>query len=254
MEGGSVVSSHHRVESVGGWNRKIRLLASALIIMQVMAVVAEPFRFFTFGATRGSSPAAQPIRTALAPYVEFAFLNHGYFFFAPEPGPSHLMQATLTFSDGTTSQIRYPDKTAQRPRLLYHRHFMLSEFLNQLHAPPVDPVLAKQMPAEDVDAWVANRRRFELVRDSMESHLAKRYGAQSVRIERVRHILPGSDAVLKEKLPLDHSSLYMILPDTLDPVEISTLPDPDSSAHQPQVPLPAEAGPPQPEEIIEVSK
>jgi hypothetical protein len=220
MEGGLIVVSDSETKKWGGWSRGLRVAASLGVIIQLMAVIAEPFRFFTYGATRGSSPAAEPIRSVLAPYVEFAFLNHGYFFFAPEPGPSHLMQATLAFPDGSRSQIRYPDKQAQRPRLLYHRHFMLSEFLNQLHAPPVDPLLAKQMPRADVDTWVTNRRRFELVRGSMESHLAQRYGADQVHIDRMRHILPGSDAVLKEKLPLDHASLYMVLPDSLDPDEL----------------------------------
>jgi hypothetical protein len=222
-------------EQQPGWGVRIRTLASVLIVVQLLAVTAEPFRFFTYGTTRGSSPAAEPVRAWLAPYVEFAFLNHGYFFFAPEPGPSHLMQATLSFADGTTSQIRYPDKKAQRPRLLYHRHFMLAEFLNQLHAPPVDPELARQMPSGESEAWANNRRLFESVRASMESHLANRYGAVSAKIDRVRHILPGSDAVLKEKLPLDHPSLYVILPDSLDPAEISDLPSPDGLFDQPVV-------------------
>jgi hypothetical protein len=207
----------------GDWKPWAKALASVAIVVQLLAVLAEPMRFFSYGTTRGSSPAADPVRVALAPYVEFAFLNHGYFFFAPEPGPSHLMQCELRFADGSTRQVRYPDKSAQRPRLLYHRHFMLSEFLNQLHAPPVDPVLIKDAPVQEVQAWTANRTRYEMVRDSMQRHLVERFGASSASIQRLRHILPGSDAVLKDRLPLNDPSLYLVLPDTIDsPTSVSS--------------------------------
>ncbi len=199
-----------------GWPRWAKAMASLAIVVQLLAVVAEPLRFFTYGTTRGSSPAADPVRLALAPYVEFAFLNHGYFFFAPEPGPSHLMLCTLHFPDGTVSQVRYPDKTAQRPRLLYHRHFMLAEFLNQLHTPPVDPLLVREAPPQEAEAWTANRMRYEMIRESMQSHLVDRFGAASASIDRMRHVLPGSDAVLQQRLPLDDPSLLIVLPDSLE--------------------------------------
>jgi hypothetical protein len=190
-------------------------VVSSLVTVHLLAVLAEPFRFFTYGGSRGSSPAAEPVRVALGPYIEFAYLNHGYFFFAPEPGPSHLMQCDLTFDDGSISHIRYPDKQAQWPRLLYHRHFMLAEFFNQLHAPPVDPALIEQASAAESEEWKRDRARFEDVRNSMQAHLVHRYGATSATIQRVRHVLPGSDAVLKNKLPLSDPSLYIVLPDSI---------------------------------------
>ena len=202
--------------ATGQWTRKTKVLVSLLLAAHLLAVVAEPFRFFTYSGTRGSSPAAEPLRVALAPYVEFAFLNHGYFFFAPEPGPSHLLHCELQFADGSRSVIRYPDKSAQRPRLLYHRHFMLAEFLNQLHVPPVDPQWTGQASQAELDGWIEGRRRYDLVKQSMQSHLATRYGATTVTIDRLRHALPGSEAVLKQGLPLDDPSLYILLPDTLE--------------------------------------
>lgn len=216
--------------SSGGWGRRAKVMASVFIVLQLLAVVAEPLRFFSYGATRGSSPAADPVRIALAPYVEFAFLNHGYFFFAPEPGPSHLMQCKLTYADGTTTQVQYPDKAAQRPRLLFHRHFMLSEFLNQVHTPPIDPMVIKDLSSQEAEVWTANRRRYEMIRDSMRRHLVARFGAQSASIERLRHILPGSDPVLKEGLPLNDPSLYLLLPDQLDSPATEPTHDAASSA------------------------
>lgn len=197
------------------WSWRRKLVVSLLVSVHLLAVLAEPFRFFTYGGSRGSSPAAEPIRVALGPYIEFAYLNHGYFFFAPEPGPSHLMQCDLTFDDGSISHIRYPDKQAQWPRLLYHRHFMLAEFFNQLHAPPVDPALVQQASAAESEQWKRDRARFEDVSNSMQAHLVHRYSAKSATIQRVRHVLPGSDAVLKDKLPLSDPSLYIVLPDAI---------------------------------------
>jgi hypothetical protein len=92
---------------------------------------------------------------------------------------------------------------------------MLAEFFNQLHAPPVDPALIEQASAAESEEWKRDRARFEDVRNSMQAHLVHRYGATSATIQRVRHVLPGSDAVLKNKLPLSDPSLYIVLPDSI---------------------------------------
>lgn len=217
------------------WSLRAKLIVSGLVVLQLLAVLAEPFHFFTHSPSRGSSQAARPLRQALGPYVEFAYLNHGYFFFAPEPGPSHLLQCSLTMPDGTSPTLRYPDKYAQWPRLLYHRHFMFAEFLNQLHVPPVDESLVKEMPAEEVSDWLEGRRRFEMVRQSMEKHLRNRYGASSASIDRVRHILPGSTEVLEQHLPLNDRRFYVVLPDVLPAGE----PPP---ALRPPLSMPARSG------------
>lgn len=197
------------------WSKRAKLIVSLLVVFQLLAVIAEPLHFFSHSPARGPSHAVRPLRAVLAPYVEFSYLNHGYFFFAPEPGPSHLMQCSMVMPDGTTATLRYPDKQAQWPRLLYHRHFMLSEFLNQLHVPPVDPVAVKEMPEFEAANWQKSRKRFEDVRSSMQSHLAWRYGANAVTIERLRHILPGADEVLSKELPLNDPKFYIVLPDSL---------------------------------------
>lgn len=197
------------------WAKRTKIFVSIIILVQILAVLAEPLHFFSHSPARGPSHAIRPLRTVLAPYVEFSYLNHGYFFFAPEPGPSHLIQCSMVMPDETTATIRYPDKMVQWPRLLYHRHFMLSEFLNQLHVPPVDPVAVKQMPEQAAVNWESTRKRYEQVRGSMQSHLAWRYGAKSVTIERLRHILPGEDDVLEREIPLNDPRYYIVLPDSL---------------------------------------
>ena len=204
-----------------GW----KWFISGLVMLQLLAVTSEPFRFFTRSA-RGTSPAADPVRWALGPYVEFAYLNHGYFFFAPEPGPSHLMQCRLEMPDSSQVSITFPDKRKQWPRLLYHRHFMLAEFLHQLHVPPVDPALVAGDPALD-EAWQAERSLFERVRESMSTHVSAKFGARSTTIQRIEHRLPSDDEVFRQRLALDSPSLYIVLPDAppaLGPPPASQLP------------------------------
>lgn len=61
-------------------------------------------------------------------YLECLYLNHGWHFFAPDPGPSHLLTFEWTDSSGQTSELTWPNRDIQ-PRLLYHRHLMLTEFV-----------------------------------------------------------------------------------------------------------------------------
>ena len=57
------------------------------------------------------------------------FLNHGYHFFAPEPAPSTLISFEAERADGTKVAGHFPSRKSI-PRLLYHRHFMLTEHLH----------------------------------------------------------------------------------------------------------------------------
>ncbi len=214
-----------------GWTARRKRVLSLAIAVHLLAVVAEPFKFFT----QGASAAAEPVRSLLAPYVEMAYLNHGYFFFAPNPGPSHLMECRLTLADGKRSRLRFPDRDALWPRLLYHRHFMLSEFLHQLHAPPLAADVAES-DEQLVRDWQANRSRYEAVRDSMTRHLVARYGASTAEIDRVEHRLPDAEEVLLRRLRLNDPALYITLPDA--PIESAFSPaDVPASLVTPSFPM-----------------
>ncbi|QDV27913.1 hypothetical protein [Aureliella helgolandensis] len=196
---------------------RAKLALSLLLLLHLSAVVVEPFQLFSRSPRRLSN-VLTPLRSVLAPYTEFAYLNHGYFFFAPEPGPSHLLECRLSYEDAEDARVRFPDKQAQWPRLLYHRHFMLAEFLHQLHIPPVPPevAVANDPLAQD---WKFDRALFERIRDSMQRHLEVRFGATLAVIDRLEHRLPSSQEVLEQRLRLDDPALYIMLPDApLDPM------------------------------------
>jgi len=60
------------------------------------------------------------------PYLDLLYLNHGYSFFAPEPGPSYVIEYEVRRKDGSVERGRLPDIEKHRPRLMYHRYFMLA--------------------------------------------------------------------------------------------------------------------------------
>ncbi|MGN6546501.1 MAG: hypothetical protein ACTHK7_15710 [Aureliella sp.] len=205
-----------------------RAVLSVVIFLHLLAVVGEPLRMFSQGRQPGS-PEAQLVRGGLAPYIDFAYLHHGYFFFAPNPGPSHLMDIKLIDADGSARHLRLPNHRAQWPRLLYHRHFMLSEFLFQLYTPaPSGLGPDVQVPEE----LLRDRALFERVRSSMEEHLAVRYGAQRAEIQLMEHRLPNAVEVFDRGMKLTDEQLYLLLPDQPEPPAESSEPLPEGQSRK----------------------
>ncbi len=81
------------------------------------------------------------------------------------------MRYEIVTRDGRQIEGSFPDRKAQWPRLLYHRYFMLSEFLNSLSAPEA---------AELATAY----------EESYASHLRDHYDARSVKLYLRQHRLP----------------------------------------------------------------
>jgi hypothetical protein len=154
-------------------------LASALIALHLLAVWVAPF------SVPPSSPFAQMLATWFAPYLEAAFLNHGYKFFAPDPGPTHLVRYELELADGSKQTGTFPDLNRQWPRLLYHRHMMLSE---RLVGPPEA-------------TWIEPYAR------SYARHLLDKHQARKVTLYLVTHLLPYPGQV-QAGMKLDDPSLY----------------------------------------------
>jgi hypothetical protein len=181
-----------------------------LIIGQIWAVVGRPIEFATQGPT-GTSPAASAFYRPIRTYSEFSHLSHGYAFFAPDPGPSHLIRVNFESSDpDQPTEIMFPDRKQQWPRLLYHRHFMLTEFLHQSFSPREIPPPLAEDPAFR-QRWQLDRARFVAILGSMENHLEKKTGAEEVRITRLEHQLIGLPEFLAGQRRLDDPSLYIEL-------------------------------------------
>ncbi|MCA9084046.1 MAG: hypothetical protein KDA81_08325 [Planctomycetaceae bacterium] len=110
-------------------------LLNCWLIVHLTGIVTAP-------ATVGpSSQTARNVWEVVGPYLQLLYLNHGFHFFAPQPGSSNLVSWAVTTKSGETVSGRFPNFDI-KPRLLYHRHFMLSEFLGN-NSPEMQAVIVK---------------------------------------------------------------------------------------------------------------
>jgi hypothetical protein len=118
-------------------------------------------------------------------YLQGLGMTGGHRFFAPEPGAALLIQYQVTRPDGSVVRDIFP-KREIRPRLLYHRHFMLSE---------------RSARVGNEEDWYAMYAR----------HLAIWYGAERIAMQRVVHRLPSPQDVMEGK-PLDAPEFIIVEP------------------------------------------
>lgn len=175
------------------WSRRGRLLASAALLFHLTAVILGPLSF---------PPAivADALRTVWGPYLQAAFLDHGYKFFAPDPGPSHLIRYEIEFTNGSTRRGTFPNLVEHWPRLLYHRHFMLSE---QLAGGPPDREARADLPWEEQPPtrWQKDFAR------SYARHLLHERQAKRVTLYLVEHLLATPEDVARG-MRLDDPASY----------------------------------------------
>ncbi len=102
----------------------VRVIVSVLLVWHLAAVFLAPMSV---------PPSSQFVidiaqRRPMQWYLDALYLNHGYYFFAPDPGDGHLIYYDVYDRQGTVvKQGKFPDWDVQWPRLWYHRHFMLAD-------------------------------------------------------------------------------------------------------------------------------
>ena len=163
------------------WSPLGRACASVAILAYLAAVVMPPLA--------GPAPASElagAMLQPLRPLVGAAYLGHGYRFFAPNPGPGHTIRWTMTMPDGSTKSGRIPDELLDRPRLLYHRRFMVSEKISALVPPSDAPTEVRERA----------KREWQPLVKGVAANLLRREGGLSVTLETVEHYLPDPAEVL----------------------------------------------------------
>ncbi len=170
-------------EPRNAYPRRARVVISILVIYHLMAVFVG-----AWNSAPPPSPLAEAVATPFRHYVMLLDLNHGYRFFAPDPGPSHLFHYTLTLSDGTTRRGHFPDREEHWPRLLYHRYFMLSEQASGFLPGRPPPGESETAPAEAYS-------RFDSLANSYSAHLLKTSDATRIHWRLVRHMIPLAEEV-----------------------------------------------------------
>jgi hypothetical protein len=212
-----------------------RLVLSGLIAFHLTAVFWAPFAFAA-NSTTDSSALARPVALALHPYLQAMFLDHGYFFFAPNPGPSYLVRYQVEFADGREPVTGvFPDLKTQQPRLFYHRHFMMAVELTNRFAPPEPPPEPTPAPltasaaekaaarreratyARRHEAWQHQRRQYEALKSAFEQHLLAVHGGSKVTLTRVEHAPAEPDEVRLDRRPLNDPASYVDLPESALP-------------------------------------
>jgi len=171
-----------RPAEAGRWSAAARVAASVLIATYMAAVILPPLA--------GPPPASvlagrllQPLR----PLVGGLALGHGYRFFAPNPGPGHSIRWTIRRADGSAMSGTIPDRDADRPRLLYHRRFMIPE------------KIAALVPAADAPADVRaeSKREWRPLVEDIAAHLLARHGGATVELSLVEHYLPTPEESIR---------------------------------------------------------
>ena len=130
------------------WSLVRRRVVSVLLFLHLSAVMIAPW-----SAVDPRSQLSISLRTAIQPYAQCLYIDHGYRFFAPEPGPSHLIQYEITLENGEQTTGQFPDQDRIWPRLLYHRWFMLSETIHSFANQTLDDADLKQW-REDVQQQI----------------------------------------------------------------------------------------------------
>lgn len=160
-------------------------IASAAILLHLLGVLIAPLNV-PARYNSGSSPLTQSAWRLYQPYLDAAYINHGYKFFAPDPGRAiHLLAYQIDFADGRSETGYLPDAKKYWPRLRYHRHFMLA-----------DQMLGGD--TKKVQAW----------EESFARHLKARPGAKSVALYHCWHRTPTPDEV-REGMPLSDPRLFV---------------------------------------------
>jgi len=174
---------------------------------------------------RGLSPSVAAMLRPFSGYAQFLYLDRGYAFFAPNPGPSHLLRVEIEAENQTPEVRIYPDLEQQWPRLLYHRHFMLAEFLNDAYQPklPVEAasLVGPELSIEELQAWRLGRQRYEKITDSMKNRLKSEFGNREIKIDRLEHLLPDFVAYAADPTPLNDPATYLVIEDI--PITLETL-------------------------------
>ncbi len=104
------------------WSLPVRIAVLVALMLYLLIVVLAPLT-----NPDGARELTVPVALRVKPVHDALYLNHGYRFFAPDPGPSHIVVYEIETVSGETIKGHFPDRENTSPRLLYHRWFMLSE-------------------------------------------------------------------------------------------------------------------------------
>ena len=108
---------------------KRKLLFAAIhlwLAYHLVAIVISP------ASVPPTSDAVRNLWSGFRHYLQATYLNHGYHYFAPDPGNSTIVRFVAELPNGRSQIGQVPDRNELWPRLFYHRHLLLTEYLGSL--------------------------------------------------------------------------------------------------------------------------
>ena len=188
MRGGKTGKSdtNHLVPPVVGWPPWARRLASAALLLHFAAVLTGAL------AAPPSSPLERSAAERFAWYHRIFDQGYGYRYYAPEPGPTPVVTATIRYDDGRPEEtVRLPERGV-KPRLRYQRQLALANHLVS------DFETARRIGGGGVESVYAR---------SYARHLARTHpGSASVTLYSRLHLIPDPRLVqesIREGRPVD---------------------------------------------------
>ncbi|MEX0641127.1 MAG: hypothetical protein WD468_00420 [Pirellulales bacterium] len=173
----------------------MRIAVSAVIVFHLFAVIIAPM------SVPPTSNLIMEIAqgTKLQLYLDALYINHGYAFFAPDPGSGKIVHWEIMNTQGAViQQGEFPNSKEQWPRLWYHRHFMLADQLGIGAEDERDPNL-----------W---KRRFL---EGYARHLLRESDGEMIRVRYFEH-MPLDPELALQGAKLDDPSTYkQVLPDVV---------------------------------------
>ena len=179
------------------WPPWARRAVSLVLILHLSAVLVGTL------AAPPASMLEQALAELFAPYHQLLDQGQSYRYYAPEPGPTPIVTATIRYGDGRPDEtVRIP-KRGVLPRLRYQRQLALANHLAQ------EFERARQITGDGANSHYAR---------SYARHLSgARPGCVSVSLSLQSHLLPGLEAVRR--------SLELGRPIDLDAEEFYTVPE-----------------------------
>ncbi len=172
MGGGTIRKSDARFQgdTESRWPVGARLAVSALIALHAVAIVSAAL------AAAPSSLLERWVADRFAGYNQLIDQGYAYRFYAPEPGPTPIVLATIRYTDGRPETVVRLPQRGVLPRLRYQRQLALANHL-------VENVGMTR--AETGEASQSPYAR------SYAKHLAKSHpGAATVTLHSQVHLIP----------------------------------------------------------------
>lgn len=153
------------------WSAPVRILVSLCLGYHVLAMFVSPW------AVPPTSELAVAVQQTVAHYQTLLYLNHGYRFFAPDPGPASVVEFQIQRADGSQFAGLFPDRQAinrDYPRLNYHRWFMWSETLGRMFGQWVTPAEFQQyLQVQEEEIRRLREQGLALEADRLETQVAE---------------------------------------------------------------------------------